>query len=100
MRAFLIDTETASDDPVAILMALGAPDVRVLALTTVSGNVGLEQATRNALRAAEIVGADAPVYKCAAAPLARALETGAKADVLWTTDSAAFEAIVMRALAG
>jgi hypothetical protein len=40
------------------------------------------------------------VYKGAAAPLARALETGAKADVLWTTDSAAFEAIVMRALAG
>ena len=29
MRSFLIDTDTASDDAVAILMALAAPDVRV-----------------------------------------------------------------------
>ena len=46
MRNFLIDTDTASDDAVAIMMALAAPDVRVLGLTTVAGNVGLEQATR------------------------------------------------------
>ncbi len=40
MRNFLIDTDTASDDAVAIIMALAAPDVRVLGLTTVAGNVG------------------------------------------------------------
>ena len=40
MRNFLIDTDTASDDAVAIMMALAAPDVSVLALTTVAGNVG------------------------------------------------------------
>ncbi len=74
MRTFLIDTDTASDDAVAILMALAAPDVRVLALTTVAGNVGLEQATRNALTAAEIAGSDVPVFKGAGAPLTRALE--------------------------
>jgi purine nucleosidase len=71
MRAFIIDTDTASDDAVAILMALAAPDVRVLALTTVAGNVGLEQATRNALYTAEIAGSEAPVFKGAAAPLTR-----------------------------
>ena len=49
MRNFLIDTDTASDDAVAIIMALSAPDVRVLGLTIVAGNVGLDQATRNAL---------------------------------------------------
>ena len=49
MRNFLIDTDTASDDAVAIIMALAEPSVRVLGLTTVAGNVGLEQATRNAL---------------------------------------------------
>ena len=49
MRNFLIDTDTASDDAVAIMMALAAPDVHVLGLTTVAGNVALEQATRNAL---------------------------------------------------
>jgi purine nucleosidase len=71
MRTFLIDTDTASDDAVAILMALAAPDVRVAALTTVAGNVGLEQATRNALYTAQIAGSDLPVYKGAAAPLIR-----------------------------
>jgi purine nucleosidase len=71
MRDFLIDTDTASDDAVAILMALAAPDVRVLGLTTVAGNVSLEQATRNALLTAEIAGVDVPVFAGAAAPLQR-----------------------------
>ena len=66
MRNFLIDTDTASDDAVAIMMALAAPDVRVIGLTTVAGNVGLEQATRNALMTAEICGADVPVFAGAA----------------------------------
>ena len=74
MRDFLIDTDTASDDAVAIIMALSAPDVRVLALTTVAGNVGVEQATRNALLTADICGADVPVFMGAGAPLTRPLQ--------------------------
>jgi purine nucleosidase len=74
MRTFLIDTDTASDDAVAIMMALSAPDVRVCALTTVAGNVGLEQATRNALYTAEVCHSDVPVFKGAAGPLTRAHE--------------------------
>ncbi len=74
MRTFLIDTDTASDDAVAILMALAAPDVRVCALTTVAGNVRLEQATINALVTAEIAGSEVPVFKGASAPLMRVHE--------------------------
>lgn len=74
MRTFIIDTDTASDDAVAILMALAAPEVTVAALTTVAGNVALEQATRNALYTAEVAGSNVPVYPGAAAPLARAHE--------------------------
>ena len=74
MRDFLIDTDTASDDAVAIIMALSMPDVRVLALTTVAGNVSLELATRNALFTADICGSDVPVYRGARAPLIRALQ--------------------------
>ena len=73
MRNFLIDTDTASDDAVAIIMALSAPDVRVLGLTTVAGNVALDQATRNALYTAEVCGSNVPVHKGAGAPLVRAL---------------------------
>jgi purine nucleosidase len=73
MRTFLIDTDTASDDAVAILMALAAPDVRVAALTIVAGNVSAEQGARNALLTCEIAGANVPVYLGADAPLTRPL---------------------------
>ena len=70
-RTFLIDTDTASDDAVALIMALRAPDVRVAAITVVAGNVPVEQATRNALYTAELCGSDVPVYSGAAKPLVR-----------------------------
>src|SRR5216684_6710576 len=70
-QAFLIDTDTASDDAVALIMALRSPDVSVLAITTVAGNVGVQQATRNALYTAELCGANTPVYAGAEKPLIR-----------------------------
>lgn len=71
-RAFLIDTDVASDDAVALIMALRAPDVKVVAITTVAGNVGVQQATRNALYTVELCGASVPVYEGAEKPLLRA----------------------------
>src|SRR5438034_160158 len=71
MRRFLIDTDTASDDAVALIMALRAPDVRVEAITVVSGNVPLKQATENALYTVELCGADVPVFMGEERPLRR-----------------------------
>ena len=48
-RPIVIDTDTGSDDAVALVLALRDPAVEVLAITTVAGNVGVEQATQNAL---------------------------------------------------
>lgn len=62
MREFIVDTDTASDDAVALIMALRWPDVDVLAITTVSGNVEVPNAARNALLTAELCGSDVPVY--------------------------------------
>ena len=70
-RTLLIDTDTASDDAVALIMALRAPDVRVAAITTVAGNVPVAQATRNALYTVELCGANAPVYSGSEKPLLR-----------------------------
>jgi purine nucleosidase len=70
-RALLIDTDTASDDAVALLMALRAPDVRVVAITTVAGNVGVQQATQNALYTVELCGTHVPVHAGAKKPLLR-----------------------------
>jgi len=70
-RVFVIDTDTASDDAVALMMALRAPGVEVAAITTVAGNVPLAQATRNALTVVERVGAGVPVYPGIERPLLR-----------------------------
>jgi len=70
-RAFLIDTDTASDDAVALIMALRAPGVEVRAITIVAGNVPVAQATRNALYTAEICGSNVPVFPGADRPLLR-----------------------------
>lgn len=72
-RSFIIDTDTASDDAVALLMALRHPDVRVEAITVVAGNVELDQGVRNALYAVELSGADVPVYRGSDRPLSREL---------------------------
>ena len=70
-RRFLIDTDTASDDAVALLMALRWPDVQVDALTIVVGNVPVEIGSRNAGYVAEICGKDTPVYIGCDRPLLR-----------------------------
>jgi len=71
MRTFLIDTDTASDDAVALIMALRHFDVHVAAITTVAGNVPLAQATRNALYTAQLCGSDVPIFPGADRPLHR-----------------------------
>ncbi|CAN5457156.1 nucleoside hydrolase [soil metagenome] len=70
-RTILIDTDTASDDAVAIIMALRAPEMSVRAITVVSGNVPLAQGLTNALFTAELCRSDVPVFAGAARPLLR-----------------------------
>jgi purine nucleosidase len=65
----VIDTDPGIDDAHAILMALAHPDARVEAITTVNGNVGIDQTTRNAGIILAAAGADVPVYRGCASPL-------------------------------
>ncbi len=75
MRHFLIDTDTASDDAVALIMALNHPDVKVEAITVVAGNVPLDQAVQNALYTTELCGYEGKIYRGANKPLIRPLQT-------------------------
>ena len=75
MRNFIIDTDTASDDAVALVMALRQPDIDVKAITVVAGNVPLPLAVQNALYTVELCGAEVPVHAGCAKPLLRDLET-------------------------
>ena len=74
-RAMLIDTDTASDDAVALIMAARWPDVEIKAVTVVAGNVPVDQGVRNALYTLELCGSEAPVYRGSAEPLRRPLVT-------------------------
>jgi purine nucleosidase len=71
-RVLLIDTDVASDDAVALIMALRAPEVRVVAITTVAGNVEVQQATLNALYTVALCQANVPVYVGSEKPMLRA----------------------------
>ena len=75
MRRILLDCDPGLDDALAILLAHGDPDIDLVAITTVGGNVSLENTTRNALQLAEYLGMKGvPVSAGAATPLVRVAE--------------------------
>lgn len=69
-QKLIIDTDPGIDDAMAILFALSAPEIHLVGLTTIFGNVTTEIATRNALALAELAGASLPVSRGADRPLA------------------------------
>lgn len=75
-RPFFIDTDTASDDAVALVIALRHPDIDVVGVGVVAGNVPLDLGVQNALYVAELCGADVPIHTGAAEPLVVPLVTG------------------------
>ncbi len=72
--SFWIDTDTASDDACALVMALRAPNISVEGISVVAGNVGLEQCVQNALYTVELCGETTPVYVGCHQPIMRELE--------------------------
>lgn len=67
----LLDTDPGIDDAVALLVALACPAVDVVGVTTVHGNVDLDQTTRNAWRLLGLARrTDVPLARGAEAPLA------------------------------
>ena len=49
-QRLVIDTDPGHDDAFAVLLALASPEVEVLGLTTVAGNVPVAVTTANARR--------------------------------------------------
>lgn len=75
-RSIVIDTDPGQDDAVALLLALASPELDVLGVTTVAGNVPLNLTTRNARCVLELAGRpDIAVYAGAARPMVRLLTT-------------------------
>ncbi len=71
-RKILIDCDPGLDDALALLLAHGDPNLELVGVTTVGGNVGLQKTTANALRLREYLGfTKVPVAAGAAEPLVR-----------------------------
>ncbi|WP_347252961.1 ribonucleoside hydrolase RihC [Leminorella grimontii] len=70
-RPIIIDTDPGIDDAVALGIALFARELDVKLITTVSGNVGIEHVTNNALKLLTFWTLSTPVAKGAARPLLR-----------------------------
>ncbi len=71
-RKVILDCDPGIDDAFAILFACGHPGLDLCGITTVAGNVGVDQATANALSVCEFIGrADVPVVPGSPAPLLR-----------------------------
>lgn len=74
-RKIIIDTDPGQDDAVAILLALASPELEVLAVTAVAGNVPLALTSLNARKVVELSGRPVPVYAGCDRPLRRDLVT-------------------------
>lgn len=72
MQTVILDMDPGVDDALAIMLALRSPELKVLGVSIVSGNVPLEKGTHNALRILDFLGReDIPVYPGAGRPLVR-----------------------------
>ena len=75
-RPIIIDTDPGQDDAIAILLALASPELEVLGITCVAGNVPLDKTTINARKVCELAGrSDTRVFAGASGPLSRTLVT-------------------------
>ncbi|TJZ93044.1 nucleoside hydrolase [Paracoccus gahaiensis] len=75
-QKIIIDTDPGQDDAVAILLALASPELEVLGIVAVAGNVPLALTEVNARKIVELAGRDdVPVFAGCDRPLARALVT-------------------------
>ncbi len=71
--SLIIDCDPGVDDAVALFLAFASPEaLDLVAITTVAGNVGVEQTTRNARIIREIAAReDVPIFAGATRPLVR-----------------------------
>ena len=70
-RKIILDCDPGQDDAIAILLALASPELDLVAITAVAGNIGLEKTSLNARAVVELAGATTPVYAGCPRPLIR-----------------------------
>lgn len=71
-QPYILDVDTGIDDALALALAVNSPEVDLLAVATLAGNVDIRQTTDNTKRVLSWLGArDIPVHRGASRPLTR-----------------------------
>lgn len=70
-KNIIIDTDPGIDDALAIMLAAASPEVKILGMTAVAGNTGLDNTAPNLAALADLLGLDVPVGRGAEKPLWR-----------------------------
>jgi inosine-uridine nucleoside N-ribohydrolase len=68
-QKIIIDTDPGTDDAVALMTAALSPELELLGVTTVNGNVAVDLCTENALRVMDAIGLPIPVFEGCSIPL-------------------------------
>ena len=75
-RPIIIDSDPGTDDAIAIWLALASPELDLLGITTVAGNVPLALTSKNARKVCELAGrGEVKVFAGCSRPMLRKLVT-------------------------
>jgi inosine-uridine nucleoside N-ribohydrolase len=72
-QPYILDVDTGIDDALALALAVRSPEIELIAVSTLAGNVDVRQTTENTRRVLTWLGAsNVPVHRGASRPLAKA----------------------------
>lgn len=70
VKKIIIDCDPGIDDAIAILLAIADPEIKLMGITTIAGNISVEKTFKNARKITELAGkSDIPVFKGTSRPL-------------------------------
>ena len=85
MQKVILDVDTGTDDAIAIMTALNAPELDVIGICSVNGNRGVDFTTENTLRVVEYMGrTEVPVYRGCSLPMVVSLTPGRRKQIPYT----------------
>ncbi|WP_244634673.1 nucleoside hydrolase [Erwinia persicina] len=70
VKKIIIDCDPGIDDAIAILLAIADPEIKLMGITTIAGNISVDKTFKNAREITELAGkSDIPVFKGTSRPL-------------------------------
>ena len=95
-RKVIFDCDTGTDDAVALIAALKSENLELIGITSVRGNIAVDNVVENNLRILDLVGRDVPVYRGCPRAMTRTLTPGREKNTLMQTVAVEWEGRTLR----